>query len=149
MNQVSEAQRKRRRRLSEAGFSLIELMVVIAIIAMLATIVGVNVMDALGQGDRAKAMAEIKTFETGLLAYRVAFKKLPSTEEGLNALVSNEKDRNFLDVKKIPLDPWGTRYVYELEGSRDFTIISYGADGVPGGEGEDADISNHDVADEE
>lgn len=130
----------------EDGFSLIELMVVIAIIAMLAAVVGYNVLGSFEDAERASAKAEISAFKSALIAYRVALKRFPTSEEGLNALVQNEKNRKFLDRSEIPLDPWGNPYVYKLEGSRDFTIISYGADGVPGGEENDADISSADLS---
>ena len=76
------------------------------------------------------------------------FKKFPSNEEGLQALVQNDKNRKFLDRSEIPLDPWNNDYVYKIEGSRDFTIVSYGADGVPGGEGRDADISSANLSED-
>lgn len=135
----------RRRR---AGFSLIELMVVIAIIAMLATAVGVNMFGALDDANVAQAKQEISNFKTGLIAYKIAFKKMPSSSEGLNALVSNSK-KNFLNTDKIPNDPWGNPYVYTLESGTDFKIVSYGADGAPGGSGLDADISSDNLGGDE
>lgn len=135
----------RRRRGSEAGFSLIELMVVIAIIAMLAAVVGVNVLGSLEDAEITAAKAEINAFKSALINYRVVFKKFPTNEEGLQALIQNEKDRKFLDRNEVPLDPWDNPYIYKLEGSRDFTIVSYGADGVPGGTGVDADLSSADL----
>ena len=132
----------RRRRGSEAGFTLIELMVVIAIIAMLAAVVGYNVLGSLEDAEVTVAKAEINTFKSALINYRVVFKKFPTNEEGLQALIQNEKSRKFLDRDDIPLDPWGNPYLYKLEGSRDYSIVSYGADGVPGGSGLDADISS-------
>ena len=138
----------RRRRGSEAGFSLIELMVVIAIIAMLAAVVGFNVLGALEDAEITAAKAEISTFKSALINYRVIFKKFPTNEEGLQALIQNDKGRKFLDRNQVPLDPWDNPYVYKIEGSRDFTIVSYGADGVPGGSGLDADISSADLSED-
>lgn len=135
-----------RRRRSEAGFSLIELMVVIAIIAMLASVVAYNVLGALEDAEVTVAKDEITSFRTALMNYRIVFKKFPTNEEGLQALVQNEKNRMFLD--RIPLDPWDNPYVYKLEGSRDYSVISYGADGVPGGSGLDADISSANLSEE-
>jgi general secretion pathway protein G len=132
-----------RRDRRDAGFTLVELMVVIAIIAILATIVGFNVFGALDDANKAQAQTQIKNFETALTAYRLKFNRFPSSSEGLNALITNEKGINFLRANEIPLDPWGTAYVYQSESSREFKIISYGADKQPGGSGEyDADISS-------
>lgn len=138
----NEARNTRPRGGSEAGFSLVELMVVIAIIAMLASVVAYNVLGTLDDAQVTTAKAEISSFKSALINYRVVFKKFPSTEQGLDALVKNEKSRKFLDRNSIPLDPWDNPYVYTLEGSSSFTVISYGADGLPGGEGLEADISS-------
>jgi len=127
------------------GFSLIELMVVIAIIAMLATAVGVGMFGALDDANVAKAKAEISSFKTALIAYKITFKKLPSSTEGLNALVNNSK-KNFLDSTAVPMDPWGNPYVYTLVGGNVFTIVSYGADGTAGGTDLNADISSANLA---
>lgn len=150
MNRVSLVTRdgahtREKRARGSAGFSLIELMVVIAIIAGLATIVAVNVLGALDDADITQAKAEITNFKSALTAYRIHYKRFPTEEEGLRALVQNADGEKFLDVKQIPPDPWGNDYVYKIEGSRDFVIISYGADGVPGGTGIDADISSDDL----
>ncbi len=138
--QRTQVQTKRRIQ-ANTGFSLIELMVVIAIIAMLAGAVGFAMFSALDDANVSKAKAEISTFKTALIAYRITFKKLPSTSDGLDSLVNNEK-RNFLDLKEVPMDPWGNPYVYTLEGDGSFTIVSHGADGTPGGDGINADISS-------
>jgi general secretion pathway protein G len=132
---------KKRARIETGGFSLIELMVVIAIIAMLATAVGVGMFGALDDANVAQAQAEISSFKTALIAYKIAFKKLPSSAEGLDALINNSK-RNFLNSEAIPSDPWGNPYVYTLEGPSKFTIVSYGADGSSGGSELNADISS-------
>lgn len=145
MNPCGSGERRRGR---AAGFTLIELMVVIAIIAALATIVGVNVLNALSDSDVAAAKAQIRNFKTALMGYKIAFKTFPSTAEGLDALINNSKSKAFLDAKEVPLDPWGNPYVYTAEGGK-YTIISYGADGVPGGTGSDADISSDDLKGEE
>jgi len=138
---------KRSRR--EGGFSLIELMVVIAIIAMLAAVVGYNLIGSLEDAEVVAAKQQITQLKNALINYRVVFKKFPSQDEGLQALVKNEKNRNFLDQDAVPNDPWGNEYIYKLEGSRDYEIISYGADGQPGGSGIDADISSKNLSEDE
>lgn len=136
---------EQRRRRNNAGFTLVELMVVIAIIAALATIVGVNVLGNLDDADVANAKAQIRNFKTALTSYRITYKKFPSSGEGLTALINNEKGKKFLEASEIPRDPWGNEYIYKSDASNEFTIISYGADGVPGGSGIDADISSDDL----
>lgn len=127
-----------------AGFTLVELMVVIAIIAGLAAIVGTTTVYAPpGDADRATAQAQIRTFSAALVTYKIQFNKFPGS---LDELVNDSKT-NFLDTRTVPLDPWGNSYVYKAEG-RSFTITSYGEDGTPGGIDGDADISNDDLADE-
>jgi len=125
-----------------AGFTLVELMVVITIIAILATIVGFNVLTALDDAAVTQAKSQIKNFKTALTAYRLKFNRFPSSSEGLEALITNERGINFLEGKEIPLDPWGTPYVYTSEGSREFKIISYGADKRAGGSDIDTDITS-------
>lgn len=125
----------------DGGFTLVELMVVISIIAILATVVTVQVLGVRDDANVSAAQAQISQFKTALTSYNLAFGKFPSSSEGLDALVHNEK-RSFLDSDTIPNDPWGKPYVYSSEGSRQFKIVTYGADGQPGGSGYDADISS-------
>lgn len=139
MKRVMKSKHMRRGR---SGFTLVELMVVIAIIAGLATIVGVNLFGALSESEVTEAKAQIQNFKTALTSYRITFNRFPTTQEGLNALVENPKNKKFLDAAEVPSDPWGNPYVYTSEGGKSFTIVSYGADGVPGGSGADADISS-------
>ena len=133
---------KRRVRSGNSGFTLVELMVVISIIAVLASIVGYKVLNSVDEGNVAAAKAQIKQFETTLVAYKIKFKKFP---ESLDGLVNPPSGEAIMNAKEIPLDPWGNPYQYQLEGSRKFTIISLGADGAPGGEDVDADIRNDEM----
>lgn len=131
---------------NNGGFTLVELMVVISIIAVLAAIVGYNVLGSVDEGNIAAAKAQIKQFDTALVAYKIKFKKFP---ESLDALVAPPSGDPILTSKSIPTDPWGNPYVYQLEGSRKYVIISYGADGAAGGSDVDADIRSDDLGSEE
>jgi general secretion pathway protein G len=126
--------------LSENGFTLVELMVVILILGLLATIVIINVLPATDKAAATKAKADISTLEEAVELYRLNRLAYPSGEQGLQALVSERI------VKRLPKDPWGNPYRYAAPGrdGREFDIISYGADGREGGEGKDADIGNWD-----
>jgi general secretion pathway protein G len=132
---------------STAGFTLIELMIVIAILGLMAYMVAPRLMGVMGKAKPKIAMADIKNLETALDMFYLDVGRYPSQDEGLKVLY--QRPENIPNwggpyIKKAPKDPWGRDYVYkfpgELGGSYD--IISYGADGQPGGEGEAADISN-------
>lgn len=129
-------------RRGQAGFTLVELMVVISILAILATIVGYNVINSMDDANVAQAKSQIRQFKTALMAYRLKYNRFPSTSEGLRALLSNDKNIKFLDANDIPKDPWGNEYIYTSESSREFKIVSYGADGRQGGSSYDADIDS-------
>ena len=122
----------------EQGFSLVELMVVIVIIGLLATIVIINVMPAADRAAVTKARADIATLEQGIDLYRLDRLRYPSADEGLQALVAGEY------IRRLPNDPWGNPYRYSVPGPDDqpYRIASLGADGREGGSGEDADIAN-------
>jgi general secretion pathway protein G len=125
---------------NEAGFTLVELMVVIVIIGLLATVVIINVLPATDKAAITKARADVATLEQGVEMYRLNKLRYPSGSEGLNAVTSEGY------VKRLPKDPWGNAYHYASPGrdGRQFEIFSYGADGREGGEGQDADIGNWD-----
>lgn len=136
----SKLRRFIRRHLSadESGFTLVELMVVIVIIGLLATVVIINVMPASNRAATTKARADIATLEQALDMYRLDNLRYPTAQEGLQALVAGDY------IRRLPEDPWRNPYSYESPGpdGRDFRIISLGADGREGGSGEDEDISN-------
>lgn len=124
----------------EEGFTLVELMVVIVIIGLLATVVIINVLPATDKAAATKAKADVSTLEQGVEMYRLNKLRYPSGAEGLQAVSAEGY------VKRLPKDPWGNPYVYAAPGKngRAFDIYSYGADGREGGEGQDADIGNWD-----
>ena len=137
------------------GFTLIEIMVVIVILAMLAALIGPRIMGRSDDAKIADAKVQIKNIETALKLYKLDNGTYPTTEQGLQALVEkptvgqlskNYRAEGYLESKKLPKDPWGNDYLYLSPGEHgDFDICSYGADGVKGGEGKDADICSWDL----
>jgi general secretion pathway protein G len=134
------------------GFSLLEIMIVMAILALLAALVGPLVM---AQFDKAKvddAKVQMRNLEAALKFYNLHNSSYPSTEQGLQALVEkptvgvipkNYQAAGYLDSKKVPKDPWNNDYVYLSPGEHgDYDLYSFGADGARGGEGKDADIES-------
>ena len=138
------ARRPSPRRPAEAGFTLIEIMVVVAIIAILGATVVPLIMDRPDQARVVRANADISSFESALELYKLDNFAYPSTEQGLQALVEkpsgDPEPQNWKPyVKTLQQDPWGRDYLYVSEGS-DYQIISLGRDGAEGGEEYDADI---------
>jgi general secretion pathway protein G len=138
-------------RRKRAGFTLVEVMVVVVIIGLLATVVVINVLPAQDRAMIEKAGADIAVLEQAVETYRLDNLTFPRTEDGLQALVAPpaslnrpERYRQGGYVRRLPEDPWGNPYQYRQPGrdNRPFEIISLGADGQEGGEGNDADISN-------
>lgn len=129
------------------GFTLLELLVVIVIIGLLAAYVGPRYFSQLGKSERGTAKAQIEGFGRALDNYRLDTGHYPDTSLGLKALVerpgSEPKWNGPYLQKAVPLDPWGNAYVYRKPSAngQDFDIFSYGKDGRPGGEGDNADIS--------
>jgi general secretion pathway protein G len=128
------------------GFTLLELLVVVAIIGLLAAYVGPKYFGQLGKSEQALAKAQIDSFQKALASYRLDVGSFPSTDEGLNALLVRPsgaaKWRGPYLSKAIPPDPWGKPYIYRAPGSKgDYDIISHGKDGQPGGTDDAADIT--------
>lgn len=137
---------------SDRGFSLIEIMVVLVIMGLLASIVAPNVMNALSGSKTQKVQADFANIETALKMYKLDNFIFPSSEQGLEALVSppssapeakNWRQGGYMD--ELPLDPWGNEYLYVSPGEgKPYDIYTLGADGVRGGEEEAKDITNWD-----
>lgn len=144
----------RTRSRSQAGFTLIELMVVIVIIGLLSTFVVLNVLPAQDTAMVEKARADVALLEQGVEMYRLDNLAYPTVEQGLDALVtapaeiaSPERYRKDGYVRRLPMDPWGSPYQYVQPGEHGpFDIYSLGANRRLGGEGLDADIGNWDKA---
>jgi general secretion pathway protein G len=125
----------------QRGMTLIEIMVVVAILGMIASVVAVAVVGRLEDAKRQSAELDIKGFEDGLLLYKMKHGHFPTTSEGLTVLYQE----NYLKGA-VKQDPWGHDYVYVAPGQKhpdSYDITSYGADGQPGGEKSDADITNN------
>jgi len=127
------------------GFTLIELLIVMVILGLLAALVGPRMFGKVGGSRQKAAKAQITLFETALDTYKLDTSKYPTTSQGLQALRTQPSGVERWDgpylPKDVPLDPWGHAYEYRSPGEHgDFDIISYGADGSPGGEDEDMDI---------
>lgn len=135
-----------RGRLAALGFTLVELLVVLAILALLAGIVGPRVLGQLGGAKSKAAAVQIADLEKTLELFKLDVGRYPTAEEGLDALVkkpANAASWTGPYLKGgIPLDPWAHPYVYKPGTGGNFEILSLGADGAPGGEGENADIRN-------
>jgi general secretion pathway protein G len=140
---------------NKSGFTLIEIMVVIVILAMLAALVGPKLM---GRTDDAKIQTtrtQVGNLETALKFYKLDNGTYPSTEQGLNALVAKPtvgvipksyKEGGYLEKKQVPKDGWGNDYLYVSPGEHgDYDLFSYGADGAKGGEGENSDLNSWDT----
>jgi general secretion pathway protein G len=141
---------RRSRPAAEAGFTLVEVMVVIVIIGLLATVVMMNVLPSQDRAMKEKARADVAVLEQAVESYRLENLVFPTGEQGLSALVSApqglarpDRYREGGYIRRLPKDPWGNAYQYRYPGEQGrFDIYSFGADGQKGGEGDDADIGN-------
>lgn len=142
-------QRKFRKRApGEAGFTLIEILVVIAIIALIMSLVGPRVLNYLGESKVKAAKIQIQSFGSALDLFNLDTGRYPSTAEGLTALVQSPGtipawNGPYLKGGVLPNDPWGKTYVYRSPGEHGpYDIMSYGSDGLEGGTGTAADIAS-------
>ncbi len=138
----------KKHRARHAGFTLLELLVVVAIIGLLVGYVAPRYFGQVGKSEIATAKAQIDALDKAIEQYRLDTGRYPSAEAGLAALVNrpqNEPKWNGPYLKKtVPLDPWGKPYVYKQPGERgDFDLASFGRDGQAGGQGDNADVTNH------
>ena len=137
----------------EMGFSLIELLIVMVIMGLLAALVGPRMFGKVGKSKQNAARSQMALFETALDTYRLDVGKYPSTEQGLKALRTKPSDDEKWDgpylPKAVPKDPWGHPYVYKRTDNGEVEMISLGANGTEGGEGEDKDISSRDGDEED
>ena len=147
--------RKLCKRPLQGGFTLIEIMVVIVILGILASIIAPRLMGRTDEAKIVKAKVDIRMLETALDLYKMDNGIYPETEQGLEALVERPetgaipkkwREGGYLKKGKVPKDPWGNDYVYLSPGvNGDYDIISYGTDGVPEGDGINKDINNWEI----
>lgn len=137
---------------SSAGFTLIEIMVVVVILGILAAMVAPNVIRRIDDAQIAKAKQDIRSFETGLNLFRMDNFKYPTTDQGLGALVAKPGDpgiRNWREggyLNGLRKDPWGNDYHYVNPGAHgEYDLFTLGADGEEGGEGINADVGNWNI----
>src|SRR5689334_19608026 len=151
LHSVSTERTRSPRRHTARGFTLIEILVVIVVIAILATLVAPNVFRHVGAAKDATAKSQIEMLGAALDAFRLDNGRYPTTDEGLAALWEAPRSdqvpnwRGPYLRKPVPLDPWSHPYVYVYPGQanpRGYDLLSYGADGQPNGTGEDADITS-------
>ncbi len=129
------------------GFTLIELMIVVVILGLLATIVMPRMLNRPEQVRRTKAKIDIRHIESALALFKIDTGRFPTTSEGLAVLVSDPGIKGYDNdgyLDKAPLDPWGNKYIYISPGVRgkDYDLESYGKDGENGGTGDDVDIES-------
>ena len=140
---------------SQHGFTLIELMVVIVILGILAGLIVPRIMGRPEEAKQLKAKLQIESLETSLKLYKLDNGTYPTTDQGLQALIEPPssgvlapkwREGGYIEKGRLPKDPWGGEFVYLSPGVHgDYDLMSYGADGVPGGEGRDMDINSWEV----
>jgi len=140
---------------SNSGFTLIEIMVVIVILALLAALVGPKIIGRSDDAKIADVKVQIRNLETALKLYKLDSGVYPSTEQGLSSLITkpatgvipkNYKAEGYLESKTLPKDPWSNEYIYLSPGEHgDYDLCSYGSDSAKGGEGKAADICSWNI----
>ena len=138
------------KKLLKKGFTLLELLIVIVILGLLVSLVSINILPTLSNAYVEVAKQDIARLQQALVMFKISEGSYPTQEQGLNSLKENPgnlkrpgKYPSGGYINKLPKDPWGNNYVYIYPGQYgEFDIISLGADGQPGGEGENADIGN-------
>ena len=139
----------------QSGMTLVEIMVVIAILGILMTIVGVAAVNRLEEAKVDTTIVQIGNIEGALTQYRVNYGKYPTTAEGLDALVHPPADKrgrsreSYLDSETVPVDAWDNHFLYYspgMNGDHKYEIVSLGADGAEGGEKKDADIKSWELS---
>lgn len=133
------------RRRQQRGFTLLELLVVVVIIGVLVAYVAPRYFQQIGKSERTAALGQIDALRKAIDTYWLDTGHFPASEQGLEALMvkpdSETKWNGPYLQKQVPMDPWGNPYVYRVPGTAgDYDLMSYGKDGKPGGEGEDADL---------
>lgn len=132
------------------GFTLIEMMIVVVILGLLATIIMPRILDRPEQARRMKAKVEIRSIESVLALFKTDTGRFPTTSEGLEALISDPGIKGYNSdgyLDNVPLDPWGNKYIYISPGlhSKDYDLESFGKDGEEGGTEKDADIESWNI----
>lgn len=141
-----------RRRQRQAGFTILEIVIVVVIIGILAAAIGPRLIDRVGQAQVTRVKSDLRAIESALKLYRLDNFTYPTSEQGLQALVEKPNDPNLENypdggyLDRTPVDPWNRPYEYLNPGQNgDVDVFSLGADGRPGGEGDNADIGNWDL----
>ena len=136
-----------------AGFTIIEVMAVIVIIGILASIVAVNVIGRINKARATATKANLKMLHSAVIQFKLDTGRYPAEETGLQELIEQPTDvtgwntGGYLETTSLPKDAWGNEFIYQLlpESGKPFVIISYGANGEEGGEGYDADLYSTDA----